>query len=466
MHQTEVIGSLKAEVFDRQKTLAEIYKNYGHVSLFDYANEWQVGEFRLADVFAKALEAQVKKLYPDMAQKIVSQLQTWPLVSTIDHLGILNHPFFINSNLIFSLRQHQKFLICLPTAGVSLNNSSYPGCLMRHDEQGNIRRISFFPDRLKNLPVFSALPINKASLDKINLAKDLQVLLFNDELIFNFAHFSEQACALSSRFWQLIFPAAPKLIYLPLEDLVSRVIVEIVAPQSDHLLHQLFFTQAGWQLLEKYFRGLKGAFDIPPRGSGSFLFWGIDARGNRLRLFREGLRIKDKRFFDLELKPDAISAVLNNKQIYPTSLICFLILLYYRITCLGGFNQVNWLSEIKEKFIQLLKELGETGEAERIAKIPTDNFAEGNLSFLYQNGKLIKPAGWDIFSLGDKQIYEKYQNLGKTITVAESIETLLPEIYKIITPQKERRPLFTALSDETIAESLGLPQKIRSVLTQ
>lgn len=453
------VEQLKIEVFSRQKTLAEIYKTYGHVSLSDYANEWQVGEFRLADVFVKALEAQVNKLYPDIAQKVVNQLQTLPLVSTIDHLGILNHPFFINSNLIFSLRKNIKYLICLPTAGVSLNNSSWPGCLIRHDEKGHMRRSSFFPDRLKNLPVFSApaiaLPfppyIGGGIEGGVLNTDDLINNLFDDESIFNFPNFSEQACVLSVRFWQLIFPAAPKLIYVPLEDLVASLVVDVIGQDDSHILHKLIFTKAGWQLLDKYFHGLKGAFD---GGYGTFLFWQVDEKGRRVRLPQP----------DMPIQPQSVCALLNQRKIYPGSLLCFLVLLYNRITCLGGFNQVNWLTEIKEKFVQLLKELGELDEAAGIAKVPTNNFAEGNFSFLYQTGQLIKPTGWDIFSLGNKQIYEKYQNLAQAITVAESIETLLPEIYKIITPAQKRSRELLILSDEAIAELAGLKDKVHSVM--
>lgn len=451
MHLAKIIESLKAEVFGRQKTLAEIYKSRGKENLFDYVNSWRVNQNQVAWEFLAGFSTLLEKLYPDEAESVISQFRPAPLVSTIDHHGILNHPFFINSNLIFSLRRGLKYLICFPTAGVSLNNSSWPGCLMRHDEQGNIKRVSFFPDRLKNLPVFSAPLIDKSFLNKMDLAKDLKGQLFNDESIFNFANFSEQACVLSSRYWRLIFPSAPKLIYLPLEDLVSGLIAGVVGKDKDHILHKLVFTKRGWQLLDKYFHGLKGAFD---GDYGTFLFWQADRKGRRVRLTR----------LDMSIEPQRVSELLNQRKIYPGSLLCFLVLLYYRITCLGGFNQVNWLTDIKDKFVQLLKESGESGKAREVIDVPTDNFAEGNLSFLLSNGHLVKPSGVDIFSAKDKGLFERYRKLSGVVTVAESIETLLPEIYKIITPLEERSHKLLEIFDEDIATNLGLDVKIKAVL--
>ena len=126
---SDFLEKLKAAVFDRQKVLAEIYKQKSKSSLFDYVNSWQVGNLKASADFIGAAKTLLEKLYPDIANDVVDQLENQPLVSTIDHHGVLNHPFFINSNLIFSL-YGQEYLICLSTSGVSLNNSSWPASLL------------------------------------------------------------------------------------------------------------------------------------------------------------------------------------------------------------------------------------------------------------------------------------------------------------------------------------------------
>lgn len=454
--------ALKQAVFSRQKTLAEIYRAKGRQPLFDYVNNWPVGNGVLDSKFAAVFHRLLHLHYSKAADAVAAQLSDLPLVSTIDHSGILNHPFFINSNLIYSLRKGIRYLICLPTAGVSLNNSSFPGCMMYHDAQGELRRLSFFPDRLKTIPVLSAPAITPSSIPPSARAEDLFQRLFADSSVFALPNFVQQTCFLSSRVWQLVFPSAPQLIYIPLEDLIGRIITDVIAVEKNHILHWLFFSSPGWRLLEKYFYGLKGAFG---ENHGTFLFWGVDDFGRRLRFVRQGLRIKDKRYFSLALQPVAVAESLQKSRIYPASLTCFLVLLYYRLTCLGGFNQVNWLTDIKRKFIELLLELRQRTLAESLSQIPTDNFSEGNLVFLYHQQKLIRPSAWDIYRLlPENRRYEKYEQLARSLTVGESIETLLPEIYRAITPQAERLRGLIEPDDQLILASRSVQQKIKAIL--
>lgn len=469
---------LKAAVFRRQKVLAEIYERHGADSLWHYANSWQtVDAFKPEDAFTLAVGRTLEKIYsPSIVTSVLMQLRQEPLVSTIDHHGILNHPFFINANLIFSFRQSQNYLICLTTSGVSLNNSSWPGSLVLHDKQGFMKRLSFFPDKLKTTCVFAAPALAQANLAKVLdiIASDsdlgaggklqLQTLareIFSSGKIHQLDNFSDQACEISSRLWQRFFPQASLVIYLPVESLVSRLMIETIISDSHHLLHQLFFTPLGWQLLEKHYRGTFGAFT--GQHKGSFLFWGINESGKRVHLHCEGSRVLGSELMEVELSPEAIAQALRQKCLYPTSLVCFLVLLYYRVTCLGGFNQVNWLTDIKDKFLALLTEMGCPDLIAKIKPVPTQNFAEANLAFLLSNRRLIKATGIDIY-LSGLDIYPHYQNLAKKLTLKESMESLLPEIYRVITPAESRQDKLLMLTDELIAENNGMAEKIRKVL--
>ena len=108
------LDQLKTEVFKRQRVLAGVYERFGQQSVFDYANAWGVSQPGiLSDGFAGQVERLLKKIYPaELATAAAGQLKRRPLVSTIDHHGLLNHPFFVNSNLIFSQRRGLKFLVC------------------------------------------------------------------------------------------------------------------------------------------------------------------------------------------------------------------------------------------------------------------------------------------------------------------------------------------------------------------
>jgi hypothetical protein len=159
----DALNRLKAEVFAKQKTLAKIYKEFGEQSLFDYAQGWKVSLVsKNTRAFFDSAGSLLQKVYPEsVVNEALIQTGQMPLVSTIDHHGILNHPFFVNSNLIFGQRRGLKYLLCLSTAGVSLNNSSWPGCLLLSRPDGQTERLSFFPDRLKTRAVLTANNFSK-----------------------------------------------------------------------------------------------------------------------------------------------------------------------------------------------------------------------------------------------------------------------------------------------------------------
>ncbi len=466
---------LKEEIFARQGVLADIYNKNKQFNITKYAASWEILNGKLDGKFVNVVRSLLLDIYgEETTNEIIGQLQINPLVSTIDHHGILNHPFFVNSNLFFSQRQNLKYLICFSTAGISLNNSSWPGCLAVNGKLG-LKRFSFFSDKDKTgavLAIAASKPENvEKALKKIYEDRELEPQekerlwqlvkeLFSDLTIFNCPSFASQASILSARLWKKIFPTAPEVVYLPIEEITATIIVEIITKEKDHFLHRLFFTRKGWELVEKFFDGTLGAFTSTHKGS--FLFWGIDENRRRVHLHREESRIKNQES-SFELNPENIARALDERRLYPGSLVCFLVMLYYQITALGGFNQVNWLTNIKERFLALLKEMGEQSIAQRIMDIPTTNFAEGNLAFMYQKNRLIKPSAIDLF-LSGKDYYPRYQILAKQMTLGESLESLLPEIYRVITPAKERKESLMAISDEDILKKNRTDELIRSII--
>lgn len=470
---------LRSEVFSKQDILAKIYRESGHLKLTDYVNGWEAGKLSGdADIFKNIFEQGLKTIYsPESARAAADQLRRLPLLSTIDHLGLLNHPFFLNSNVICGLRRDLDFLIVLPTAGVSMNNSSWPGCLVRNLGEGGLKRYSLFGDCLKTAAALSVgriLPENVARLEKEIFLdselsgekkdKFLELIrkIFRGGEHLSGKDFTEQACAISSVLWREFFPQAPALIYSPLEKLVSRVLINISTGSSGHLLYKLFFTKEGWLAMEKTFQGSLGAFSSSHKGS--FLFWGLNAKGRRTRLRRNGFKLSDADEVDVDIDAGFLREALETGAIYPTSLVCFIVLLYFNITAIGGFNQVSWLTNIKLKFMELLKEWGEAEVFSRVSRAVTDNFAESGLVFLADEEIFSPASGIDIFLQSNTSWWKKYQELGRTLTVRESIESRLPEIYRVITPRLAQRADLLAITDRQIIQSGDMGEKIRTAL--
>ena len=454
---------LEQFIFGKQTVLEKIYRVHGNSSLFDYANSWPLSPGTIHPIFLKHFRLSAEKLYGhEMAAELCAQLQAQPLLSTIDHHGLLNHPFFLNSNLIFSLKEKQKYLICLPTAGVSINNSSWPaGFSFTNLGTLSLDKLGIFSDKHKNKTVLAMEKYSPQAIEalvkKIKshpaiVQKDLFASLAWESLagLEDKKNFSEQACLASFKLWQKYFPKAAKVAYVPLEPLISGVLAELLADQ-DSIFYQLFCTETGLNLIEEYFTGLQGAFS-KNFDRGSFLFWALGEDGRRVTLRRQ------------DMAADKLSGLLQSGKIYPTSLVCFLVLLFSNATCLGGFNQTGWLTVIKNKFADVLRSMGAQAEADSVSRAVTDNFAEANLAFLSSADKIYKASGVDIYLQQAPELYQKYLDLAKTLTVGESIQTQLPEIYKVITPANQRLPELSAVTEGDILQAAGIKEKISQVM--
>lgn len=456
--------------------LAKIYSIYGAQTISRYTASWQSLPLELGNPFLHYLKKGVTRLYGQaVAKAMAEEFATSGLASTIDHHGLFGHPFFLNSNLIFAQRPDLRFLPVFSTAGVSLNNSSWPGCLVLTNPQtGKLVRISFYPDRYKTLAVYGLNKFGPSQVQKVlgqvhslnflnfDQKTRLKVLLsnlFDNKTIIQAESFLDQASQYSTKLWKEIFPTAPRLIYLPLECLVSDILINEIFFQPGHILYQLFFTEPGWQSLDKHFYGVRGGYGA---GRGSFLFWGLNTPARRFALSRRDSVLSGGSGYSVRLTPEEIAARLEARQLYPTSLVCFLVLLFYGVTCLGGFNQTTWLTEIKRRFLALLEELGASEAVARISKLTTDNFAESGLAFLPAAQGLFKASALDLY-IYQAEFYQ-YAKLAEHLTLAQSIESELPEIYRVVVPEPDRQPELSNITLAELGKVNGLENLIKPFL--
>lgn len=431
-----LLDKIKQEVFTRRPVLLGLLEQFGNKSLKDYVvNCWQVPSEKPNELFLNVFKKQGENLYgKDVTEAIIKQLTNKPLVSTIDHLGIWNHPIFVNSSLIYSLHfKPNEFAVVLATESVSLNNtSSWSGSLLLHDQLLKQQRYSFFPDKLKTLPVFSAPGLVKKNLELINEhSKELFIKLFEKLNVQNLSsglNFSLQSSILSSRLWELVFPSAPKLIYIPLESLIAEYLLEVLN-NPEHLLAKLINRKDLWQ---KYYGQ-----------DHTFMFWGIDIKGRRKSL--------------PEL-PENYMELLSLRKIYPSSTLCYIALLDAGIACVGGFTQTTWLTEIKEKLSLILKDLSMS--ASHIEVMPTKNFAESTLALLKIQDNIINPTSLDLF-FQNKGYYSTYFKLAETLTFEQSLNLAIPTIYSVVVPKAEQDP---SINLEEIEKSLIKDYKIQDLL--
>ena len=404
---------IKAQVYKQRPVLLEIENKFGHLKLHEYVRTaWELPVEKPDKVFLDVLTLFSNNLFgQEIGEQITAQLKQKPLISTVDHLGIWGHPIFVNADLIYSLYfQPSELVICLGTESVSLNNvTSWSASILKTADDGRVERYSFFPDKLKTLPVFSAPAITQTDIARFSksfggAAKDFVDILY---LLSSTLNFSTQACLASFNLWKKVFPSAPKLVYLPLESIVLEYIKSI-SSEEQNIIFKLIFSQQGQDLWQKYFSN-----------EHTFMFWGIDQKGRREKL----VSLPGK---------DEILNLIEKRKIYPSSPLCFMVLLLSGFACAGGFTQTTWLSLVKEDFINLLKDLNAPADViKKVAIIPTKNFAESCLAKIKIGQRHIEPSGLDLLLTG-KDYYPEFLEQAKKITLTESLDKAMPGIYKVV----------------------------------
>lgn len=417
---SEFLEKIKIEVFKRRPVLSDLVRRYGNLSLFDYIkNNWQISQQSPDKIFLSCLGQELEILHgKDVAEKVLLQLELKPLISTISHMGIWGHPIFVNAELIYSLHfSADEFAVCLATESVSLNNtSSLSGSVLRHEGQ-NLKRTSFFTDKQKTLPVFSTPAIgdketeafkNKAGEQGLNL---LEILNFKKA-----DNFSLQCCQSSANLWSAVFPSAPKLLYLPLETIVLKYLLKILT-DDENIFFKLILTSNGQALWKKYFTN-----------EHTFMFWVIDEKRRREAL----TELPDN---------NKLISLIQKQKVYPSGPLCFAVLLYAGFACAGGFNQTTWLTQTKEKFLLLLEEMDEPAVIKKITPVPTQNFAESSLAYLNIGGNYVTPTAWDLLST-QKDFYQSYKELSQKLTLRQTLDLAMPEIYSVVVPKHEQISSF------------------------
>jgi hypothetical protein len=282
--------------------------------------------------------------------------------------------------------------------------------------------------------------------------------------------FSDQITITNRELWQKFFPdvaSCPQLIYLELENLVGRLLIEHHLGQET-IINKIVFNSQYHKLIEKYFNNIFGSFSLNNE-SGTFLFWAMPP-GERYRIqlwLRNGFWESSDGKYKYALDEETIIPLLQKKELVPNLLLSFLVLaFYYGLKCLGGFNQVNYLTQMKQAYIALLNELGEEFNIEICEKVQTKEFVDGlTIAFLQgKNSELVPATGLDFLLYGGSGNWSSLVERAKSITLGEAFDPLLPELYQVIYPEVERQIELQSITAEQITRFNGFYDKVKPCL--
>lgn len=492
---------IKEAVLVRKPVLRDILEKHGKKTLAKYAQDFLdvnigPGLPERQDEFLGTFRNAVARLLGEgVADSAVKQLKKAYFVSTADHHGPICDPYFINSNLVTALTlinqkdADLKNIIALSCGSISVDNDTFPRGLTFHsiaNGELNLQRLAFFSSHERPSLVCLLRAYGKVELDKIkksafdfrksdkiteaDFAKINNVIaeVYEQDEPMKMTSYAEQITITNYKMWKKFFhhgsEGMPDLIYLELEDIVARLLVEHHL-FKDTVINHFLFDEKYHNLAIRYFDGIIGAFSTNDQ-SGSYLFWATP-KGERYRLSlkKEGnFLVSHDGAYRLELTPAAIRQALEAKEIIPGMMLDFIILsFFYGLKCLGGFSQVNYLTEMKQAYLKIMREFNYEAEIKMCETVQTKELGE-DLTIAYMgnsSGKVVLATGLDLILYGDETTWDILVEEANSITLEEAVNPMFPSFYRVAYSEHERDFSLMAIQSYDITRITGLDQKVK-----
>lgn len=498
---TKTLEKIEKKVNQYRPEIKKIKETYGSLSYFQYAK--QKNRINLNKTFRERKNEVVETIVAEtsrligsaIAESLQNQLKKNDSMSTAEHTAPLGTTNMLNTSLHMAVPMFEnedpkmKNILSLSCSGVSFNNFlsfSRGHQFHTHTEES---QITFFGRSVDSATVLYAPPYKITAIQEIT--KRLSLFLKDGQLtqteiekiqmlldtIYSAPHaltgtdYVDQLAVTNFYLWKNLFPAykekaVPNYIMLSQEKIILQLLLQYHL-DHDTIITKLLFNSTFHESIEKHFVGINGAF-TKDHSSGTFLFWGIAPKDHvRIQLFRKGNRlISNDESFSIELTPQAIREAIMKKEIFPSLMLTFTILsFYYGLRLGGGASQTSYLREMKNAYIAMLRELGESDAAQDAQDSVTDDFVfyRPHLAFLEHNGKKVSATGMDMYLYQDPTKWAEIIQATKDIPLEDFMTTLLPVLYKQFCPDDEKEDALMNVTREDIEKFIGLDKKLPSL---
>lgn len=511
------LASMKDAIWKRRPILAEIMEKRGKKNLYQYTIDFMDVnpaprlDSRKHELIAGVHTLVSQRLGTGVADGVARQLGKYPLVSTTDHHGPIDHPFFVNANIISALPYETvqdpdvRYLVVLSFASVSVNNASaYPrGILFNGGINGsaNLIRLPFLPDKVKMGVVYNMRGYTQEDFERALKELDRRVQQgeitsergqgvrdiiedhFSIPEVLKIPDLKSQISFINHRLWPNLFHAQriqagsssltlsdmriPELVYIEIETLVADLLLKHHLFNDTSPIYRLLFDPAVRARSRRHFNNIPGAFS-EEQGWGTHFFWGVDKRLRRIRMTEvQGTLHAERDLEDIQMTPENVAESLKKRDIFPSMLLCYLIVSqYYGMKCLGGFSQVNDLTLTKEAWQRFLREIGDHAEADAVEPVQTKELGGDGLVLSYlptATGNLVPATGIDMILEEGDTTFREYAALSNRVTLEEMMHPMIPEIYTVLYSAEQRDQNLLSVTPEQILRGTGLDQKLARI---
>ena len=470
--------------------LNELINEFGELSVLDFANHlFQRGEMQ-SQIFRPEFINLLSLTFPETPKDIINQfdisLRKNPIVSTADHHSIINHPVYLNSNILLSLFarnfSQEKLPIVSPPvlsfSAIPLNNNAFPKGILLATSEGE-KRFSFFGSKQRHQAVclteplsFSEKQINTwLKYNSESFTKD--ELAFIGKMILNLSStseinscqtFAEQTKVFNDWLWEKIFPGS-KLCFFPIEKLTKYFFSKILIKEKSLPLYKFFF-DFPLSKQNELFNGIYGAWDLIKiekwqAGGGTSFFWGTNKEKRIIPLKRVSsiLIAEDESFKPIKWNPQDLAYALEEERIIPSILTDYLVIAgHYGLCCSGGFNQIGYLTPILKQYQKALLEISKE-ESQRVEKIITD-VAHMILYFLFgeDKNKVVPLCSFNI--LQAKEELDSIESILNKVKLKKAFEITAPLIFPFIVEPKVKEKMGFSFQEVFLQLKNIMPEEL------
>ncbi len=505
-HSSKVSSSKLAEmekkVFDYRPQLQHIKEKYGSLFYFDYVKQKTRMNLNKSYIAKKPEVQQIIKnetsrlLGSAVAADVDKQLKKNDSMSTAEHSGPIGTSNMLNAALSHSIPQFNsndprfRSTLILSCTGISFGNaSSFTRGFQLHqfkEKEVLESTLTFFGRSADAATVMYASPYTIDSLQEIkkkidsfvqagtNTPVDKEKLYSLFNTVYASPHalsgedYVDQLTITNFYFWKMLFPAfkeenIPHYVMLSQEKIVLSLLLQYHLT-NETPIYKFLFDPHYHNLIEKYFADVTGAF-ARDYSIGSFLFWGVSSKDNmRFQLMREGNKLVNKeRDFMLELTPNAIREAILSHKIYPGLLLTFVILsFYYGLILEGGHLQTTYLTQMKERYLSMMEELGDTASFSEVQDSVTDDYLiyRPHIGFIDAWGDRIAAQGLDMYLHQNPNNWKNIIDASKTIPFEEFMTVLMPVFYKQLCPPEEQKEELMSITRNEVEKFIGFDKKV------
>ena len=389
------------------------------------------------------------------------------MVSTADHHGILNYPPSVSGHLVTMLstlseRETEGDLLFLDASKIPINEVGHRRGIDFQDKHINLFSKSDKHKLVYNFPKQTLSIIERIRDGKLIAQFSKEELSFLNEIdniltSIDFStceNFSEQIVKINFALWPLMFPENIRAqIRIPVTIAHDLILTEYLhqefftkqTQEDNFVLRSLFDKELRGRVLER-FRGIYGCWD-EEQNIGTHFFWYIqDGEQYSMWLNGEYLVSYDENGVELirfPFTPEALAAGLKNKLLIASIYLKFsLISCWMGVKMMGGPNQIQFSTEIKNAWLDLLE--GEEKTLLQTTETKGLSFINGIFNRTSE-GVLVKSYFLDVCYRS--AIDASYIENLKKVTIQEAQLPTMDINYMHSIPPFERQPFDFSESD-------------------